>query len=419
MNKNLNLFKIKAIRHQLLLKNISYLSLLQVLNIFLPLVTYPYLLRVLGKETYGLVVYAQAIIGYLLILITFGFNITATKEISVNRGNKQKLTEIVNSVQLIKAILLLLCIVILTIVIQIIPQAQTHRSLFYLSMWICVYEIIFPVWYFQGIEQMKYITIISSVSRLLFVSLIFIFVRSEDDYLLLPVINGLGALFAGAYSLYIIYFKHGISFKLQSIENLGFYFKESVPIFISNLSVKVYVNSNKILIGAVLGMAEVAFYDLGEKIVSILKLPQSILSQALFPKSSNEKNIAFIKKIFRLSLVMNILLSAAILISARYIVLLLGGETMLPAVVVIQLLSLTIPLIGMSNVLGVQVLIPFGKTKLFSAVIMSSGIVYLFQLLLVWKLWEISIYSVSIITVLTEVVVTLVMYYACKESRLW
>jgi len=64
-------------------------------------------------------------------------------------------------------------------------------------------------------------------------------------------------------------------------------------------------------------------------------------------------------------------------------------------------------------------LIPFGKTKLFSAVIMSSGIVYLFQLLLVWKLWEISIYSVSIITVLTEVVVTLVMYYACKESRLW
>lgn len=419
MRKHYKSFKEKAGRNKTLIQNFSYLSALQVFNMLLPLITYPYLIRVLGKETYGLVVFAQAIIGYLVILVGFGFNISATKEVSIHRDNKEKLSEIVSSVLLIKGSLFLISMLILSTLIFFIPRAQEYKALFFLTMWMCLYDVIFPIWYFQGIEQMKYITYITLFSRLTFVALIFVFIHSPVDYLYIPIINGIGALLAGITSLYIIFASHKVNFGLQSYQNLRFYFKDSIPIFISNVSTRLYVSTNKVIIGAFLGMGEVAYYDLGEKITSILKIPQSILSQSLFPKISKEKNISFIKQIFKVSILINTALFIFVILFSRQIVVLLGGMQMLNAVIVVNILAFTVPIIAMNNIFGIQLLIPFGHNKTFSKIIVLSGVFYMFQALAIWLTIGFSLINISIITVTTEIIVTSFMFYYCKKYRLW
>ena len=93
MKKYISNLQGKAGRNKTLIQNFSYLSALRIFNMILPLITYPYLIRVLGKEIYGLVVFAQAIVNYLVMLVSFGFNISATKEVSVYRNDEKKLVK--------------------------------------------------------------------------------------------------------------------------------------------------------------------------------------------------------------------------------------------------------------------------------------------------------------------------------------
>lgn len=405
--------------HKILIKNFSYLGLFQVVNIALPLITYPYLIRVLGGYNYGLIVFAQAIIGYFVILVSFGFNLTATKKISIHRNDEEKINEIVSSVFIIKGILFVISFLILLALLHTGIIQEGERALYYLTLWLCLYEWLFPIWYFQGIEKMKFITLITFVNRLVFLGFIFLLIKKQNDFLQVPLINGIGALISGAISSYIIFFRHKIRFRFQSPKTLLKYFRESTAIFISNISTKLYLSTNKVLVGAFIGIQAVAYYDLAEKIVNVLKTPQQILGQTVFPKISKERNLNFVWRLFTLSLWVNGFIFLGVLLFSKQIILILGGEEMLPALSVVWILSVTIPLVAISNVFGIQVLIPFGYHKAFSRVIVSSGICYALFVGGVWAFFNISLINISLITVVTELFVTVYMYYSCVKLNLW
>lgn len=406
---------IKAKNNSRLIQNFSYLSILQILNLLLPLITYPYLIRILGKEIYGLVIFAQTVISYFVILVNFGFNISATKEISKHRDNYEKLSEIVSSVFIIKFVLFIISIILLLILIPFIPKSDGYTVLFIISMYACFYEVIFPIWYFQGVEQMKNITFTTLISRLIFVILIFVIIKNPGDYLYVPLIYSIGAIVAGLYSLYIVFNIHKIKFKWQKYRIIKYYIVDSFLIFASNVSISIYVNTNKIIIGTFIGMGEVAYYDLAEKITSILKVPQSILSQTIFPKISKDNNLQFIKKLFRLSISFHLILICLVMIFSKQIVLVLGGEQMLPAVWVVNLLILSVPLTVTSNFLGIQYLIPFGYTKIFTRIILLSGLVYLVIAFFILISIGFSIINISFLIIFTELFVTTYMYYYYKK----
>lgn len=403
----------------IVVQNISYLSILQIINLGIPLIAYPYLVRVLGKENYGLVIYVQAIVGFLLILVNFGFNLSATKEISTNRGIKDKINEIVSSVFVIKGFLFLFTLGILFTLLNIFPQTKELTILFYLTMYLCLNDWIFPIWYFQGVEKMKYITLLNVLSRSIFLIFMFLLIKTKKDYLMFPIVNGIGAIIAGFMALYIIFFKEKVSLVLPSTNKLIYYLKESFPVFISNVSIKIYLSLNKVIIGAFLGMSDVAFYDLAEKIVNLLKAPQSILSQVLFPKISKERNLIFVKKLFNFTVLINIGIYIVMLFLIKPIVLLLGGQNMLPAIQVVIILATTVPLVAMSNIFGIQLLIVFGFNKVFSKVIISSGVFYIVLLFLLKFSLGFTIERISVVTVLTELFVVVFMYYFCLKNKLW
>ena len=184
----LNQVKQIYLNNKTIVENFSYLTILQVVSMLIPLITYPYLIRVLGKDTYGLVIFVQAVIGYLVILINFGFNISATKEISINKDNKKKINEIVSSVFILKGGLFVISSLLILIIINTLPQAKEFKILFLLTMHFCLSEWLFPIWYFQGIEKMKYITILNIINRTIFTVLIFflimVFIRFPFNILI-------------------------------------------------------------------------------------------------------------------------------------------------------------------------------------------------------------------------------------------
>lgn len=411
--------KMLKLKNATLIKNFSYLTILQIFNMLIPLITYPYLVNVLGKEKFGIVVFAQAIVSYFVIIIGFGFNISATKEISKNRGNKNKLSEIVSSIFIIKSILFLLCFFLFISLLFLLPESKGYESLFLFSLWACFYDVIFPIWYFEGIEQMKYITFITLISKFIFLGLIFVLIHKTDDFLYVPIIYGLGALVSGLISLIIIFKNHKIRFKWQPFQILKNYLNASIPIFICNVSTVLYVNTNKVFVGSFLGMTEVAYYDLAERIITILKIPLNTLSQSLFPKVSKEKNIDFVIKIFWASLLFNTFLYLFILIFAKYIIIILGGKQMIPANTIVKILTLTLPFVSISGILGLQLLIPFGYENDVSKVVLLSGLFYITLVIILYYSNCFSILNITLTSVITELFVSIFMFYFCLKHNLW
>lgn len=416
--KHISNIREKAGRHKTLIQNFSYLSALQIFNLILPLITYPYLIRVLGKETYGLVIFAQAIIGYLLIMVSFGFNISATKEVSINREDKEKLSEIISSVIIIKIGLFLIALGILSALIFFIPQVHDYKFLFFLTLWICLYDVIFPIWYFQGIEKMKYITYLTLISRLIFVGLIFVFIHSSQDYLLIPIINGIGALLSGAFSLIIIFGKHRLKFRFPSYEHVKCNLINSTPIFISNLSVQAYLATNKVLVGIFLGLTDVAYYDLGEKILNLFKLPISIVSQVIFPKMSKSYNMLFLKKVIGLTFIVVLTGIITFHFVADNIITFFAGKSMQPAAKVAQILVISLLPLTISNGFGIQTLLSQGYNRQYTNIVLQTTLIYFMLVTSLILIEKLSIYTLSIISILIEIYMLISFYLKCKKLKL-
>ena len=287
--------KIQQIGKSSLLHNFSYLTISQGFTILVPLVTLPYILNVLGKEMYGLIVFSQAVVSYFVILVSFGFNTLAIKEISIHRENKNELSRIVSNILILKGGAFLICLGLLYVILKFLPQARGYESLFFLSMWVCLNEFIFPIWYFQGIEKMKYITYLNLVNKTIFLILIFLLIKSPEQYLRLPIINGIGVIVTGIISLIIVFKSHNIKFILPRPNELVIFIKNSFDYFVSNIAVKLYASSNKVIIGSMLGMAEVAYYDLADKIITVFRaVPLRIVRDSIFPKVAKTKNIKIV-----------------------------------------------------------------------------------------------------------------------------
>ncbi|WP_419213228.1 oligosaccharide flippase family protein [Maribacter sp. X9] len=373
-------------RNRRIIENFSYLSILQIFNLILPLITYPYLIRVLGKESFGGIVFAQAIISYLAIIVGYGFNISATKNISINKNNKKIISEIVSSVLIIKAVLFLISLIILYILLKIFNSFELNQSLFYFTMYLCLNELIFPVWYFQGLEKMKFTTLFNLVSRLIFVGLIFIFIKSEKDYLLVPIINGVGIIIAGLFSLYVIFFVHGVRFKWQKKSMLLYYIKDSTSLFISNAMVMVKEKSNIVLIGSILSMSEVSYYDLILKIASILRTPFMALRDAIFPNIAKSQNKSKYLKITLGATLISFLAYGLLIVFKTPIILFLGGPDMINSVSLVPLMGLIIPFGVLSMFMGSALILFFDSRRYTLSIVYSMiyfitglSVLYLFN----------------------------------------
>lgn len=403
MENHINKIKQSIRQYKNLIQNFSYLSILQIFNILIPFLTYPYLIRILGKETYGLVVYAQVIVSYLLILVSFGFDTYAVKEVSINRDNKGKLSEIFSSVFILKSMIFFLSLIILGALLFCIPEAKGHHLLFWLSMWVCLNDVLFPTWFFQGMEKMKYITILTLISKSIFLAFIFILVKGPEDYLMVPLLYGVGAIISGIVASYIIFRKENLTLFIPKIETIYKYFHESIDFFISYVFAKIFVSSNKFIIGTFLGLTELAYYDLADKIIALFRMPMDIVRVSIYPIVAKIKNVLIVKKTTIIMSVYAVLAVIILNIFAPLIVRLLGGTDMLPCLNILRIYSIIIITSNLSNYYITVGLWSFGYIKVFRNMMIISSVLYLAIYLIFWLFNSINLYTITLTPIIIDV----------------
>lgn len=402
--------------YKTILSNLSYLTVLQLINMLLPLATYPFLVRILGKETYGIVIYAQSIMLFVTVFINFGFAISATRQITLNMGDKKAMGDIANAVLIIKLSLFFLAFLGMAVAVQTIPVLSQHRTLFYLCMALPLYETIFPVWYFQGTEKMRFITIFTLTSRLLFTILIFSFVRSQADYLLVPAFTGVGALVAGLLSLWIMYRQIGCSFYFPGFNKLRYQFMDSLPLFVSTVSTQLNNRVAKVLIGTFLTVSDVTPYDLAEKLVEALKTPMGLIAQAIYPKVVKERNKSFVLKTWALTLAAYACIALSTVLLAPFIVHVLGGAQLKSAIPMLQLFSCVLIFSVTRTFFGMEFLIAWGYSKTNSIIIAQVAIIYLTSLFILSKFTHLSVFHYIGLNIASEMLINLLMFIAVKKK---
>ena len=169
-------------KYKVIIQNAGYLSLIEVIRMAMPFIAMPYLIITVGADNYGLAVFSQTIISYFMLVINWGLDELAVKDVSRNRKDADQLNVIVSTVLGIKLVLLLLCLIVLFLATVYIPFFSNYQLLYLFAFITCFSEVLYPVWFFIGIEKMKYITIIKSFSILFYVITVFIFVKQQDDF---------------------------------------------------------------------------------------------------------------------------------------------------------------------------------------------------------------------------------------------
>lgn len=305
-----------------LFENFISLSILQGLNYILPLVTFPYLVRVLGVEKFGLLSFATATIAYFQILTDYGFNLSATREVAIYRDNKEKLQEIFSSVMIIKFGLLLVSLILLSIVVFSFNKFRQDWLVYYLSFGMVLGQVLFPVWFFQGMERMRYITLLNILAKGLFTVAIFVFVRTQEDYWKVPLLNSIGFLIAGVVSLWIVYRYWAIRVQPVSKASIVNQLREGWHIFVANLTGNIYGQGTIFILGLLKDNAVVGYYSIAEKLLKAISGLVQPLAQTIYPYLAR-KNIFKIKnvlqKTYKTILILNSILLLILVLGVKYV----------------------------------------------------------------------------------------------------
>ncbi len=346
--------------------NFLSLILLQVLNYGLPLLTLPFLLRALGPSNFGLLTFATATTAYFLIIIDYGFNFSATRQIALSRNSKEKISDIYSSIIIIKIGLILISFIFLNALIFSFDKFENDWSLYYLSFCAVITQSLFPVWLFQGLETMKQITIINTVSKLIFAFCIITFIHNENDYILVPIFNIIGNIFALTYSIFIIKNQLQIVFILPPIKSLMFQIQDGVHIFLSTVASGIYTLSSTFILGIFTNNTTVGYYAAADKLIQAAKGIYYPFSQVIYPYISKRleedkaKGLELLKKytlgisLLMITITLFLYATSDILIEALF------GNKYSESVIILKILS-PIPLVvALSNIYGILIMLNLG-----------------------------------------------------------
>ncbi len=374
MLKNLNSTTVKRLGD-----NFASLTLLQGINYLVPLIVFPYLVRVLGFDGFGLYSFILAIIMYGVMFSDYGFDLSATRMISLHSDDKSKINEIFSTVLVIKFAISLIYLFVLTLLVFFVDKFSQNGYLYYIAYGFVIGQLLFPVWFFQGIEKMRYITIINALSKLIFTLLIFIFVQYKDDLYLVLLFNSLGSIIAGAVALRIAVKKFDISFHCPTKEQIAFYLKDGWYIFTSRVAVDLYMTSNIIILGFFANNTIVGYYSIVEKIIRAIGSILEPLTRTVFPyltKVYKESKELFFKRNIQLFfLILSIMLPTALIVfyNASWILKIVSGEE--PNELVIYLFQI-FSFILVFYLYGHQftnMLVTLGKSRILNNIVMIAG----------------------------------------------
>lgn len=351
--------------------NVVFNFLNTITGIVFPVITFPYAARVLLPEGIGAVNFLQSIVAYIVLLTSLGIPMYAVREVAKYRDDIAKRNAVAVEITILSFLLCLGGYVIVWILGIFISQIHSQLALFYVLSLTIFFTALGVNWFFQAIEDFKFITVRAVIFRILATMALFIFVKTKEDLLIYALIT-VGST-VGNNFINFIHLRKYINFKqipwkrLQILRHL----KPSLRIFVFNLITSIYVNLNTVMLGFMQGDSAVGFYTAGNKISHIVLSVVASLGVVLLPRCANlvekgniEEFATVTRKSYRLVQALSLPFTLGLILLASQIIIIFGGSEFQEAVPVLEWTAPIIIFIGVSNVFGIQILYPLGKESL-------------------------------------------------------
>ncbi len=324
------------------LENYMFMTALQIIGSAFGILIYPYLIRTLGAESYGYYVFTVSITSYFITFVMYGYNFTALKRISEHKENQELKNQTISEIFTAKLVLLIPATFIFGVLLMFVPFFRSNVNLLLATYLQIFASVIFPLWYFQGMQKMRVVTYIQLTFRLLSLPFIFILVKSPEDVTTYAVISSLSLILPAIYAQLWLRKHDGIRLKIVQFKSLKNSYTEALPYFGTLAVATVKDELLTLIIATVFGMRDVALFDLAKKIVTIPRLLTNSINNALFPKIIENQNIETLKKIIRYEKIIGLAVSGGIIILGYPAILLLGGIEMIGAYTLAIILSFTV-----------------------------------------------------------------------------
>ena len=403
---------------KIIAKNYVALLFIQGTNFILPLIIFPYLVRTLGSEKYGLVMVAQSVALFLTIIVDFGFNISATREVANLKNDKEKLSQFYWNVFSIKLVLIIITFLLLLGLIICVDKFSVDPLIYLFSFGLVLGQAIFPTWFFQGIEKMQVITIVNVAAKLFFTISLFFVVLSPSDYQYVPIFNGLGFVISGLFGF--VFSLQYVKFIFPKLSQVKEIIENSSSLFFSNFAVSLYTSSNTLILGFFAGDSMAGIYASMEKLILAIKSLYSPFYQAIFPNLSTKPYDEIRSYIDKMRIpigFLGLIISIIIFFGAKQILMLAFDDALIVGYSsVFQILGF-ISILSSLNMLYVTLYYPsIKKYKIRMKILISGGFLNLIIALSLVKFY--TIYGVAISAVTTELfILLLAVYFYYKKIK--
>lgn len=408
--------------NSVLLKNLLYSVFSHGLNYLIPIFTFPYLVRTIGVTQFGLVSFAQNISNYLMTIIIFGFHLVGTNAIAQSGGNVGKQQYLFYQINFARLGLLFFCAILLGIGVIGIDKLAQNPSMYWLAFLAPMGMVFQSEFFFQGIQQMKILTIANLIARLISLAIIFLGVKSPSDTHLATLGYGLGGLLSGIFCYVIAYYKFNMKWYVPSFSSIWKQLINSYHVFLSSMSVNFYSSAfNLLILGFVANNLLVGYYSIADRIFNLICACIIPVNQAFFPvisKLANEnysKYLQYLKKIVFFYIGSLIVISVITYFLSPFIVELISGQENIESVSVLQLLVFCMPLYPF-GLIYTSIFIIHNKKQY---VALLNGSVVLINLVIIYPMLKYGgLIGLAVDNIIIFVAIAAIGYYLIKKGKI-
>ena len=383
------------------------------------MLTIPYITRILGTSKYGVFSIALNWILYLQVLVEFGFGLSGARKVSIS-SKSSEVQKLYNNIITARMLLTIVAACIMTTII-IISHFEKEIIMSMLILFSMILATTFQLtWLFQGKQDMKFITIINTIARLISVILIFLFIKNANDLLLYCFLYSITLVLSSIISLIVANKKYKLKYSFSKVKEAVKEMKEAKYLFISAAMTKIFGSFGITILGIFSTNSITGIYSAIYKIPYVLTLLFSPISQALYPYISkkfqvgHKNGIKSVKKIFKPIILVYVLIAIIIFIFRNKIINLIFGMEYVFYSDVATILLIQFIFSIINNFLGIQILVASGKQKEYSKMFSISCIIIVLLNIILGYIFN--IYGVAVASLIGEIILTVLLLIECKIS---
>jgi PST family polysaccharide transporter len=369
----------QLLRHEVV-KNTALLYIVQMSSYIFPLITLPYLARVLGPSKMGIVAFASSFVWYFQVTTEYGFDLSATRTIAVHRDDPEVISRTFNSVMAAKALLFGLSFVAMVVIVGAVPRFRSDWVLFFASFLAVAGNLLFPLWLYQGLQVLQHVAVRDISAKFLSLVAIFLLIHRESDYVRAAGIQSGALALAGLVGLVMVPRLTRVRFQMPAWGEVTARLREGAPMFVSMAAMTLYGTTNVFILGLVSTSTEVGYYSSAWRIILALRMLVGPVVGALYPHISHmaaRSQGDVIRFLRRYSLLLSapfFLIGVVLLIAAPWIVAIVFGPKYLPTTLLLRIMAFSPFFLAISHSYTSYYMLAFGYDKEWTRMVVMGTV---------------------------------------------